>query len=368
MPLRRCVWAISLSVFDLLACRAAGALVVTDDASTAADAGRDAPSDGRADTESDAPSPFPIEATYAEDGPWAVGLCSVFSGAASCQPSSALGDGSMGETFDLAYPANLGAGGLRHPILTWGNGTSATPNQYGTLLRHLASWGFVVVASTSPNTGTGDEMLAGEDYLVGANADATSPFYGHLDLNHIGAFGHSQGADGAAQTLIRANAPDSTHRPIQTLVPIELPAQMWTCFGMEDASCDARESFDSNSLASGSVFFIDGSKDTLISPPTQSATTSGEQSIEAYYDATPATTPKAKATLLGADHNDIQDSCVPGLFCAGLGPHRYLGYVTAWLMYTLQNDGVARRAFAGDAPEIDRETGNWEDQAQQNLR
>jgi hypothetical protein len=231
----------------------------------------------------------------------------------------------------------------------------------------LASWGFVVVAATSRDTGSGVEMLAGEDYLVAANADSTSVFYGRLDVSLIGALGHSQGADGAAQTLLAANASGSTHGPVRTLVPIELPSQQWTCIGSADPSCKAKQSFDSSSLVSGSVLFIDGSKDALISPPTQSMTTSGEQSVQAYYEATPSPTPKAKATLIGADHNDIQDSCTPGVGCAGVGPQGFLGYLTAWLMYRLQGDSRARLAFAGGTPEINREAANWEYQAQQNL-
>jgi hypothetical protein len=111
---------------------------------------------------------------------------------------------------------------------------------------------------------------------------------------------------------------------------------------------------------------VDGSKDTLISPPTQADGTAGEQSVQAYYDATPTQTPRAKATLIGANHNDIQDSCTPGLGCAGVGPKGYLGYVTAWLMYELRGDTRARAAFVGNAPAIDSDPA-WEDQQQAGL-
>src|ERR687894_1974916 len=36
-------------------------------------------------------------------------------------------------------PATLGQGGIDHPIILWGNGTSASPSTYDGLLRHLAS-------------------------------------------------------------------------------------------------------------------------------------------------------------------------------------------------------------------------------------
>ena len=46
-----------------------------------------------------------------------------------------------------------------HPIISWGNGTGVSPSGYAWLLGHLASWGFVVIASESRNTGSGEEML-----------------------------------------------------------------------------------------------------------------------------------------------------------------------------------------------------------------
>ncbi len=316
-----------------------------------------------ADAASDSPAGL-VATSFAVAGPSGVATCEVASQSGACSAPS--DGGAASALYVVYYPTDVDAAGAKHPIVTWGNGTGATPGQYSVLLGHLASWGFVVVASTSPSTGTGAEMLAGEDYLVAADADARSPFYGRLDLDHIGAVGHSQGADGAAQALLAADAPGSAHRFITTLLPIELPAQEWTCFGSTDPSCPPAESFDSKDLVSGSVFFVDGSKDTVIAPPTQAAGTSGEQSVQAYYDATPSQTPRAKGTLRGADHNDIQDHCTPGFGCAGVGPTGYLGYVTAWLLYELEGNFRARSVFAGAAPEIDRDPG-WEDLNQSNL-
>jgi hypothetical protein len=307
-----------------------------------------------------------VAPSYASAGPWTVSTCDVAAASASCVAATAASDASAGPLYVVFYPTSPGATRVQHPVITWGNGTGAAPGQYSVLLTHLASWGFVVIASTSPSTGTGREMLAGEDYLVAASAQSGSPFFGAIDTDHVGAVGHSQGADGAAQALLAADAPGSTHRFITTLVPIELPAQEWTCIGSSDPGCAAAESFDAKNLVHGSVFFVDGSKDTLIAPPTQTAGTSGEQSIEAYYAATPTGMPRAKGTLIGADHNDIQDHCTVGVGCAGVGPKGYLGYVTAWLMYQLAGDARARSAFAGTAPEIDGDP-TWENAEQASL-
>ena len=83
---------------------------------------------------------FPIESTYAASRGWAV--------------STGSRHRRQGDSFTLYYPTNLGAGGVRHPIVTWGNGTNAVPSQYSGLLNQLASWGFVVIASNSTATGS----------------------------------------------------------------------------------------------------------------------------------------------------------------------------------------------------------------------
>ena len=308
-------------------------------------------------------------AVYAAKGPLATDRCVVFAGSAACVAPSDGGSpdaGAADALYEVFYPAAIASISGRAPLLTWGNGTAATPDQYSILLTHLASWGFVVVASTSANTGTGSEMLAGEDAIVAADADPTSVFYGRLDVASIGAIGHSQGSDGAAHALLGADAPASGHAFIKTLVSIEPPGQQWTCFGSSDPSCPTAQSFDASSLRYGSVFFVDGSKDLLIAPPTQAASTLGEQSVAAYYAATPASTARAKATRIGADHNDIQDHCAVGVACAGVGPTGYLGYITAWLRYQLAGDAAAALAFRGPAPDIDSDRA-WEDAEQASL-
>src|SRR5262245_31819761 len=103
-----------------------------------------------------------IETAYRAVGPWAVSTTTVST------PSGA---------YTLFYPTNLGAGGFDHPILTWGNGTNATPSKYTGLLTHLASWGFVVIASNSGSTGLGTQMLDGVEFLIVENAVPASIFY-----------------------------------------------------------------------------------------------------------------------------------------------------------------------------------------------
>lgn len=251
-----------------------------------------------------------IESHYGVAGPWAVTTADV------------------GTTYKLYHPANLGAGGVKHPIITWGNGTNATPAQYPGVLNQLASWGFAVIASTDTTTGTGSEMIAAAQYMVARNSDASSPFNGKLDVTRIGAAGHSQGAGGTVNTATNSGG------LITSAVPIALPAPIWVGSG---------DKFYVNQLTCP-VLFLSGTNDGLISP---------HSAIQNYYNAVPGAA--AKAMLKGAGHNTVQGT--------GGG---FLGYLTAWFMYTLQGDTYARGAFAGSPAEITTNT-NWQDSALKNL-
>jgi len=279
----------------------------------------------------------PIELKYYGAGTWAVSK-----GHACCD--------SLNHTFDLYYPTNLGANGFHHPILTWGNGSNAVPSQYDYLLTHMASWGFVVIATEDKTTGNGQTILDGANYLVGQNNGPPSNniFYQKLDVHRIGAFGHSQGSQGAINALIKSAG------LIKTVIPIELPATIWCSLG---PSCA-----DTSQLTSGSVFFIDGSTDIPISPPTQDPNIQGQQSIQAFYNAVPNATLKVRGTLMGPNHNDVQGQpdCLHASFPCVNGVYGYLGYPTAWFMFQLQGDAYAHGAFVNGTGEMFSETTNWE--------
>jgi dienelactone hydrolase len=129
-------------------------------------------------------------------------------------PQAGVGvDGGTPPQFTLFRPSDMVQGGLCHPVITWGNGTGSTPNLYGVFLRHLASHGFVVIASNSTNVaqGTPAPMLAGVTWVLQQNADPTSVMYQRIDATHIGATGHSQG--GFATTTAGADSRITTIAP-----------------------------------------------------------------------------------------------------------------------------------------------------------
>jgi predicted dienelactone hydrolase len=186
-----------------------------------------------------------------------------------------------------------------HPIITWGNGTNASTDAYLALLRHLASWGFVVIASDSGQTRTGEEMIAGVDYLLELNDTPGSPFYDQLDPESIGTTGHSQGGGGAINA--------ATDPRVTCALPI----------------APARGDIGQVGVP---IFLIAGSQDSIV-PASWVRSTS--------YDL--ATSPTIFGIVQGMGHMD---------FVGNFGNAR--GYITAWFMYQLQGDAEAAQAFVGE--------------------
>jgi pimeloyl-ACP methyl ester carboxylesterase len=266
---------------------------------------------------------YPVETAYSTTGPYATTTGTATDGA--------------GNTFRLYRPSDYAALGFDSPIVTWGNGTDATPEMYSRLLTHLASYGFTVIASTLTNTGSGNQIAAGARYLVAQNGVAGSVFEGNLDVAHVAAVGHSQGAGGATRA--------ATNNPglITTLMTFSLPNRMWV--GANPNCPTAADCMYDPALLTQPTFLTatNGLADALIaSPATQ----------KAFYNSIPG---RAAVGIIqnsegrGADHSAIQDRENPG----GL-----LGYATAWLRYQLRGDTVAAGAFTGTQPELPTNT-NW---------
>ncbi len=128
-----------------------------------------------------------------------------------------------GNARDIFYPANLGANGVHHPIIVWANGSGTTPipaTTYAYLLRHLASWGFVVIATRDGTTGTGQTVIDSANYIKARSVDSGSIFYGKLDTTKIGAMGHSQGASGAINAMLKSGGAIRTAGDLPPAAPV----------------------------------------------------------------------------------------------------------------------------------------------------
>ncbi|MFR9774045.1 hypothetical protein [Nocardia sp. SC052] len=257
-----------------------------------------------------------IEATYNRLGPYMT-------------TTSTVSD-ENGNSFAIYRPTDYSTLGFASPILTWGNGTDATPSQYTAVLTQIASYGFTVIASTLPNTGSGKEIDAATSYLIAQNHLSASPFHNHLDTARIGAFGHSQGATGAVNA--------ATHNPSRyaTVLTFSLPDQRWSTTNPNCPTADMCTPHPEQLKAPTFLIATHGTLDAAIASPSTET---------AYFRNIPN---HAALGLVGrgVDHLTPHDSHDPAA---------ELGYATAWFLYQLRGDTTAAAAFTGPHPEL---TGN----------
>lgn len=96
--------------------------------------------------------------------------------------------------YTLYSPQQLGREGVKHPVITWGNGATTVPSLFP-LLPLLASHGFVVIASNNAFV-TGAELKAGIDWLLEENARDGSMLFQQLDPTKVASMGYSLGSLG----------------------------------------------------------------------------------------------------------------------------------------------------------------------------
>ena len=89
--------------------------------------------------------------------------------------------------------------GSKYPVISFGHGFTLNPNLYAALYRHLASWGYIVIAP-STETGFSPNHLNFAKDLVFVLKDMKRKgrtsgdlFYDAVDSNNTGVFGHSMG-------------------------------------------------------------------------------------------------------------------------------------------------------------------------------
>ncbi len=258
---------------------------------------------------------YPVQAAYAGPGPYAT-------------TTGTVTDATGAVIYDLFYPADYAALGFKSPIVTWGNGTWGKPADVAVFLRHLASYGFTVVASTSPCTGTGTEIAAGARYLAAQDSAPASVFHGHLDVTRVAAVGASQGAGGAVR------AATSNPALITAVETFSLPNTFW--IGRLPLCPAPSGAYDPAALTQP-IFFVGthGPFDAI------AASTDTER---AFFH---STTVHAALGLIMFSGHQLADH--PSI---ATNPGGFLGYATAWLEYRLRGDTTAATAFTGLHPEL----------------
>ena len=206
---------------------------------------------------------------------------------------------SIGLVHTLYYPRQLGARGEKHPVVIWGNGTGVLPGAYTSLLRHYASHGFIVVAANTPASNFAITMRSGIDLIADKAASPSSVFFGKVDLEHIGAVGHSQGGSAAINAAIDDR--------VDTAVAIQ-PGPL-----------------NDVDLIDEPVLYLAGQADAIVWPAIVRAMYEDADHVPAEY-----------LELRGATH-----------FGTAINGGDMRGPSTAWLRYWLLDDPNARTEFFG---------------------
>ncbi|MFL1378755.1 alpha/beta hydrolase family protein [Nocardiopsis protaetiae] len=256
-----------------------------------------------------APAPVPTEAVSAGSAPTESAHAAADFGAPGPYATAV----EVGAVTTLYYPRDIAASGVRHPVIVWGNGTFAFPVVYRELLLHWASHGFIVAAANTPQSNLGISMRAGIDLLTRRDADPGSVFHGRVDLENIGASGHSQG--GAASIIVGADP------RVDTIVPVQ-PGPLADIDGVH-----------------GPALLLSGQRDSIVFPVLVRAFYNDADHIPAVY-----------GEVRGADHFTVVGD--PGPFAAP---------TTAWFRLHLMGDASAHGEFFGPGCGICTDTGTWSD-------
>jgi predicted dienelactone hydrolase len=219
-------------------------------------------------------------------------------------------------SYTMFRPQTLGQAGLKHPVITWGNGTGTMPSTYRTMLTHYASHGFVVIASNSENVGQGTPppMLDGVSWVLAQNGAQGNPLYDCIDAAKIGATGHSQGAF----ATVSAGADPR----IATIAPLQ-------------------GSGSGRNLHGPAAFFCGGMDTTLPCSGHMSAF----NSVTQY--------PVMLANQLAATHTNWM-----GFGSTSLNP--YVVATTGWFRVHLMGDTAIRNMFYGADCTLCQDTATWQ--------
>lgn len=225
------------------------------------------------------------------------------------------------QKFEIYYPADIKSMD-KLPAVVFVNGTGIKGSKYPALQKHLASWGFITIATEEECAWNGFCAEMSVRYLDILNQyqedGKENVFYGKIDMDKIGITGHSQGGIGVINAIT-----DQKHSDIYKAAVILsstetdiAKALMWE----SDASL-----IHTNTMMIAST----GQTDSNISPL---------ESMQKTYHNITDDVAKVLARRNDCDHGEM-------LYYAD-------GYVTAWFVYYLQGDTEAGNAFFGENAEI----------------
>ncbi|MCR5293971.1 MAG: hypothetical protein K6E30_02195 [Lachnospiraceae bacterium] len=220
--------------------------------------------------------------------------------------------------YEIWYPDTLKDTKSPFPLIVVLNGTGVKASKYKEQFRHFASWGFVVIGTEEEESWdavAADKSLA---FIISQNENQDSIFYQKIDVDNIGAVGHSQGGAGVFNAVT-----EMEHSFLYKTAVSVSPTH-------EEQAVSLGWHYDLAEI-SVPVFMAAGSKGDfemkLVIP---------DGAMKSMYDK--IASPKVMARKRDLEHGEM-------LYSAD-------GYITAWFMWQLQGDEAAAKAFTGDDAEI----------------
>ncbi|MBE3648791.1 alpha/beta hydrolase [Paenibacillus polymyxa] len=226
--------------------------------------------------------------------------------------------------YEIFYPADISEMNRSLPVVVFVNGTGITGSKYQALQKHLASWGFITIATEEEYAWNGFSAEMSVRYLELLNEykdkinGGDNVFYKKIDLDHIGITGHSQGGIGVINAIT-----DQKHSDIYKAAVMLSSAKTVMSEALQWTSDPTL--IKAPTMIIGST----GNTDEQIAPL---------ESLQKLYNDIPNNVTKVMARRNDADHGQM-------LYYAD-------GYVTAWFMYYLNGDTEAGNAFFGVNAEI----------------
>lgn len=239
--------------------------------------------------------------------------------------------------YRIWYPTELKSKNEKYPLIVVVNASNTAALNYEPFFKRLASWGFIVAGNQDRQTGTGKTTSETLDYVLSLGKNADSVFYNKIDEENIGIIGYSQGGAGA----LRAATEFSNSNKYKTIFtgsaayPLLAKNMGW--------GYDAAKIKIPYFMVAGTGTSDDNGKS--INNPDELAGICPLEALKFCYNNMFANAVKLRARATGAEHEEMLN--------------RSDGYMTAWMLYWLQDNEDAGKVFFGENADI-LSNSNWQ--------
>lgn len=241
------------------------------------------------------------------------------------------------DNYRIWYPSNIKDENKQYPLIVVVNASNTAALNYEEYFERLASWGFIVAGNDDRQSGTGLSASKTLNQLLSMNETNDNVLYNKVSQENIGIVGYSQGGSGAINAVI---AFDNSNR-FKTIFTGSAAYSVLSKnmgWGYDISKVNIPYFMTAGTGNSDDTGISDTSSEYGGVAPLSSL-------IENYNSITNEVF-KIRARVVGAEHDEIQNKTD--------------GYMTAWMLYQLQNDKDASTVFIGDDADI-LNNSNWQD-------